>query len=217
MTDTHAARKEYFAGVYRDNRWKDPESRSGPGSSLAATADLISGLPEVLNRLQVKTFLDLPCGDFNWMRHIPLPAALRYIGGDIVADIIERNRIEHAAPNREFQVLDIVSDPLPSADLIFVRDCFIHFSLELIQRALENIRRAHIPFIMMTHDTCDSRYPPAGNIDLDRSTSGVSYEYRVLNFTISPFNMPPPILTLGDGGQWDGHKTMAVWANHQLT
>src|SRR3712207_7875432 len=48
------------------------ESYSGRGSELGATESLRSYLPQLFERLNIKTFLDAPCGDWNWMRQVDL-------------------------------------------------------------------------------------------------------------------------------------------------
>jgi hypothetical protein len=45
-------------------------------------------LERYLKTLNVQVFLDVPCGDFNWMKHVTLPHGTRYIGGDIVASLV---------------------------------------------------------------------------------------------------------------------------------
>src|SRR5271163_1998520 len=56
-----------FSKIYADNLWEDAESRSGPGSTLASTTSLRRDLAMLLVKMDVKTFFDAPCGDFNWM------------------------------------------------------------------------------------------------------------------------------------------------------
>jgi hypothetical protein len=45
----------------------------------------------VLHDLGAQSLLDAGCGDFNWMRTVDLPG-IKYIGVDVVSDLIERNR-----------------------------------------------------------------------------------------------------------------------------
>src|SRR4029453_3587332 len=52
-----------FARMYETNLWDNTESRSGDGSSLASTAGVRAGLPNLLRRLGVTRLLDVPCGD----------------------------------------------------------------------------------------------------------------------------------------------------------
>ena len=209
MSNTRA---DFFHRVFTERMWNSDESASGVGSTLAAAHELVQGLPGALHQLGVRSLLDLPCGDFNWMKTVDL-TGIDYLGGDIVVDVVEQNQRLHAREGVRFQVLDVVQDDLPPADLIFVRDCFIHFTLDLIQAALSNIRRADIKYLCMTNDSCRERYAGANfaNIELDRAVDGVNFEYRPLNFQLPPFNFPPPVLTLSDGGAWDGFKSMAIW------
>ena len=76
---------------------------------MAATAEVRRGLPPLLREFGVRTVLDAPCGDFHWMKELDLPVE-RYIGADVVAEIIERNRGRYAAANREFLVADLDSE-----------------------------------------------------------------------------------------------------------
>ncbi len=64
--------REIFAKAYDTYQWGSQESRSGQGSELAATENLRAYLPELFERLNVRTFLDAPCGDWNWMREVDL-------------------------------------------------------------------------------------------------------------------------------------------------
>src|SRR6185369_12724105 len=49
-----------FAPFYKENRWGDEESVSGPGSSLARTAKLRRELPPLLREVGARTLLDAP-------------------------------------------------------------------------------------------------------------------------------------------------------------
>src|SRR5689334_11036374 len=117
--------KQLFTAFYRHNAWEEGESRSGVGSTLASTTTLRRELPDLLRRLDVRSMLDVPCGDFYWMREVDL-AGIDYVGGDIVDELVARNREMHGASGRRFEVVDLTSTPLPHADLVFCRDCLAH-------------------------------------------------------------------------------------------
>lgn len=93
--------RDIFSRYWSSNHWRNAESRSGDGSTLAYTARLREQLPLLISRYRVRSMLDLPCGDFNWFRHVELPASVDYIGADIVGS--SSFRVE---PNR--------SHPLPA-------------------------------------------------------------------------------------------------------
>ncbi|WP_126284853.1 class I SAM-dependent methyltransferase [Burkholderia stagnalis] len=205
-------RAEFFTRVYRENLWNGLESRSGQGSDQWFTKKLAEGLPDALRKLGVSRLLDLPCGDFNWMKSVDL-TGVDYIGGDIVPDMIEVNNVNYGSPSRQFVVLDIATSMLPSADMIFVRDCFIHFSNELIFQALGNIARSDIRYLCLG-TLSRRRYPPIQNIDLERTEHGVDFQYRPIQFESPPYSFPEPILEIEDGAENSDVRwisTMAVW------
>ena len=84
-------RRTAFRDIYARNSWGSNESVSGPGSELGFTSGLQVELAKMLRELGVQSLADAPCGDFNWMRCVDL-AGIRYLGVDIVAELIEMNR-----------------------------------------------------------------------------------------------------------------------------
>ncbi|MDR1323847.1 MAG: class I SAM-dependent methyltransferase, partial [Candidatus Margulisbacteria bacterium] len=65
--------------------WDSKESRSGGGSEVDATKTIRKTLPKLWKKYKIKTFLDVPCGDYNWMKEID-KSTITYIGGDIVQE-----------------------------------------------------------------------------------------------------------------------------------
>ena len=82
--------KEVFTDIFEGNKWRCRESASGAGSTLSWTKNLRAGLPILLKGLGIQTFLDVPCGDFNWAKEVNWGDVF-YIGGDIVESLIEKN------------------------------------------------------------------------------------------------------------------------------
>lgn len=204
-------RSDFFTRVYRENLWNNDESRSGHGSGLDYTRPLIESLPAALRSLEVSRLLDLPCGDFHWMKNVDL-TGIDYVGGDIVSNLAEANNATYGSPSRQFVVLDIVKDLLPPADMVFVRDCFIHFSNALIFDALKNIARSDIRYLCTT--TLDAaHYQGVANVDLDRTQHGVNFEFRPILFEAPPFSFPPPVQKIRDdgGGTGSWRTVMGVW------
>ena len=60
--------KETFTEIYKTNFWSSNESPSGGGSELIQTKSLINDLEKLLKDMDIKSVLDIPCGDFNWMQ-----------------------------------------------------------------------------------------------------------------------------------------------------
>ncbi|WP_080441567.1 class I SAM-dependent methyltransferase [Burkholderia ubonensis] len=210
MTD----RKEFFEAVYHQNRWSSIESRSGYGSEYHATNNLRRELPWLLKHFSIGSILDAPCGDFNWMRHVDL-SGIKYIGADIVPDIINQNKLHFGSPTKQFVQLDLATDKLPEVDMIFCRDCLIHCSTRLVNDILLNIVQSQARFFCVTHDISYARYAEQ-NLQVGDLGSDVSDRFRCINFTLPPFNFPPPIHVINEPGFWEECKTMAMWSIAEL-
>ena len=124
-----ADHREVFGDIYRRNLWGDTESVSGPGSTRARGADFMPELIALLRRLDTRTLLDAPCGDFNWIAEAA-DSVERYVGMDVVPELIEHNLRHHLTDRRSFALADITRDFLPAADVILCRDCLVHFSIQ---------------------------------------------------------------------------------------
>lgn len=170
-----------FSEIHHGNLWGEPESVSGPGSSLAETAAVRRELPGLLARLNVRTLLDAPCGDCRWIFEMPLDLDL-YMGVDVVPALIESNAARFAGPGREFRRLDLTRDPLPRTDAILCRDCLIHFSYRFIERALDNFRKSGARYLLTT---TYSGLP--ANHDI------LSGQWRPIDLELPPFALPPPV------------------------
>ncbi len=190
-----------FRHAYQQNLWGGTESPSGPGSSLSQTAAVQRFLPELCRRLQVRTLLDLPCGEGHWISPVALPET-EYIGADLLPEVVARATA--LSPGRVFRQLDLTSSPLPPADLLLCRDCLVHLSFHDIRQALENIRRGGVTWLLTTNFPTEP-----SNRDI------VTGDWRPLNFELAPFNFPPPTESVLEGcTEADGlfaDKSLALW------
>ena len=147
--------------------------------------------------------LDLPCGDFNWMRHVDL-SGIEYTGGDIVKEIAENKRRHTRGPGTPVCPPRPRCRRPPRADLVFCRDCLVHLPYEDIFAAVENVRRSGAAWLATT--TFTRRHQ---NDDL----YGV---WRPLNLQDPPFGFPEPDLLLEEGcppvgGEDFSDKSMGFW------
>jgi hypothetical protein len=200
------ARRSYFAGMYRENVWGDETSRSGSGSNLANTATLRAELPRFLAELEVRSLLDLPCGDWAWMRHVDLSAIDRYVGGEIVSELVERLSLEHGRPGVEFVQLDGLSGELPTVDAVMVRDLFGHLDHMQIRRLVRNVKRSGAKWLLASH------YPSVeDNSDVEMGA------WRPQNFTLPPYRWPEPRRMLWEHPPTERNdKTLSAWTVSEL-
>jgi SAM-dependent methyltransferase len=192
-----------FTGIYQRREWGGDESVSGPGSGLVRTASLRLELVDLLIRLDARSVLDAGCGDFHWMKEAALGSA-RYIGLEVVRELVEANRAAYGGPGREFVQGDLVVDPLPRVDVIVCRDVLPHLSSRDIRAAIENFNRSRSRWLLT--NTFVAR--PA-NADIE--TGG----WRPLNLQAPPFELPSPSFLIDErcehsGGIWSD-KRLALW------
>ena len=176
---------------------------SGHGSDTKHTRRLVEALPPLLKQFQVATLLDIPCGDFHWMKDVDLTGT-KYVGADIVPQLVENNVGRYGSEFRLFRNLDLTGSALPDSDLILCRDCLVHLSFHDVMRALDNICRSDVTYLLTT------TYPRKGpNYDI------VTGEWRPLNLELPPFSLPVPLALLTEkymaGGGVFSDKALGLW------
>jgi hypothetical protein len=195
--------EEAFRHAHATNLWGGTESASGPGSTLAQTAAIAAAIPPLCRRLGVRTLLDLPCGEGHWMAAVALPG-VRTIGADLLPEVVARAAAGNRQPDREFRRLDLLQDPLPSADLLLCRDCLVHLSFADLRRAIRSIRQSKITWLLAT-----TFRDEAVNVDI------VTGDWRPLNLERSPIGFPPPVELVVEGcTEQDGlfaDKSLGLW------
>lgn len=193
---------EHFQQIYSDNLFAGTESVSGKGSSLAQTARLRDELPRLLDEFGVRTFLDAPCGDCHWIAKLDWKG-VRYIGADVVPDLIAGNRERLAGRGMEFLVANLCADPLPSADMILCRDCWVHLDYRQIAACLRNFRRSGAQYLLAT------TFP---RLDSNRNLRMAIW--RPLNLQAAPFRFPAPVRLIEEGCTEEGNfadKSLGLW------
>lgn len=202
---TRRGRKWIFSRYATGSRlasWGSSESLSGVGSTMAATERVRAWLPTVWRDLEIRTLLDIPCGDGNWIRSINGELE-KYVGADLVPQLIEALR-SRARSNERFVVLDLVTDALPRADAVLCRDALVHFSDEQAVRALSNIKNSGARYLIAT------TFPGRRNV---RGRTG---DWRPMDLGAPPFGLGDPIVVLTEGcTERDGalaDKALAVWS-----
>src|SRR5687768_15349072 len=192
-----------FTNIFLSNGWSGEESVSGPGSSMERTAIIREKLPGIFKEYNIKTLLDIPCGDFNWFKSLDLEL-IQYTGADIVSPLIRLNSQQYQKENIRFRVLNIIKDPLPAVDMIFCRDCLVHLSNQQIAKALNNIMRSGSKWLLTTSFT--------GRTNNDDIVTG---SWRPLNLQAPPFNLPPALEIIMEDCKAEGgiyaDKSLSLW------
>lgn len=194
--------EQVFTKIYDTAHWNGDSSVSGSGSNTVQTDEISKKIPLLIKNLNITSLLDLPCGDFNWMDKLNIP--VNYIGGDIVKGLIEKNIKKYKSENREFLVLDIINDSLPSTDLILCRDCFVHLSNNDILKAVQNIKKSKCQYLLTTTF-----------VECDTNEDIITGDWRVINLQKEPFNFPEPLLIINEkcseGNGTYSDKSLGLW------
>lgn len=174
--------EDIFTEIYRNNTWGGKDSISGTGSDAHQTKTIIQELPNLFDEYNISTMLDIPCGDFHWMKKTALNR-IDYTGADIVEELIQKNSQMHevCGGGIRFQQMNLIEDSLPKVDLVFCRDCLVHLSFADICLALDNICKSESEYLLTTTFT-----ERKNNSDI------VTGQWRVINLQISPFYLPKP-------------------------
>lgn len=157
-----------------------PETTCGFGSKMSTTTFMRPRLQGLWDDLQIKSLLDGPCGDFNWMKSMDL-TGINYKGVDISESNLAKARSN--APNLDFSYLDIVKHTLPWADMMLCRDFHQHLPNFMVNLALHNFKSSGIPWLVAT----SFNHGSIPNVDIDRVG-----DFRTINLLIAPFNFPEP-------------------------
>lgn len=192
-----------FTEIYSGNRWGGKDSVSGRGSDIHQTAKIARELPALFRAFDISSVLDIPCGDFHWMKSVDL-GNIEYIGADIVRELIDSNRDKYARDGVTFQHLNLIRDKLPKVDLILCRDCLVHFSFRDVFWALRNFNDSDSAYLLSTTF-----------VDRQDNQDILTGEWRVLNLMRPPFMFPEPVRLLDEEcTEDDGNfrdKALGLW------
>lgn len=194
--------QQIFTEIYQRNAWGSLESFSGRGSNREYTHNIRLKLPSLFDEFHINSILDLPCGDFNWMKEVPLRPGMHYLGADIVEELIAYNKLKYSHKQREFKVMNLLQDSLPEVDLVLCRDCLGHFSNEDVKKAVRNIKNSNSKYLLTTS------FPAIRNRNI------LTGSFRTINLEGSPFHFPPPILYIqekGVGSKITAGKYLVLW------
>lgn len=167
-----------------------------------ATKLLKEELFRLFKGLEIKTFIDIPCGEVQWIYEIK-PFIQEYIGVDLEEKILQKNREKYGASNIRFQNLDLSKDPLPTADLIFCHDALNILPQNEILASLLLFKKSGAKYLLLT------THP-----DKEKNQKGKKGIYRPIHWQLPPYNLPKPLLIINDPTQ--ENKKLALWRIEDL-
>jgi len=138
----HRSVSETFSEIYRNNVWGGEAGAfySGDGSEIKFTKFYVDAVNEILRQLKPNKVVDIGCGDFR-VASLFVNPSFKYIGLDVVPELIDHHNAKFANATTEFRVLDATSQELPDGDICLIRQVLQHLSNSEIQKILEKCRK----------------------------------------------------------------------------
>ena len=174
---------------------------SGPGSSLAGTRAVRKYLPQLVEKYNISSMLDAPCGAFTWMPMVleeieKTRPYFRYCGYEIVPKLVDSCKQRYGShKNWNFSLFDITTEPiLDRFDIIMARDVFIHLTFEKVKCALNFMSMSGSKYLFTTsypNDINEDKPDPQFAFNKDKKLNEGAF--RAINLLKPPFYFPPPI------------------------
>ena len=167
--------KDVFTEIFNTNYWNDNESKSG---SVFAEDVLILHQSLIIKKLNIKSIIDIPCGDFFWFSKIINILDIEYPKRIFLTFVCQD--VCNSTKKIQFKQLDLINDELPYGDLLLCRDCLFHFSFDNIKKAFENLKKSKFKYIFFMWDDFEKK-----NMKNQEIKTG---SFRYLDLHFPPFN-----------------------------
>ena len=180
---------DIFDKIYENSYWGNG---SGGGSSPEATGPYKIFLEGFIRQHDIKSIIDLGCGDWQFSQFLDLGGAT-YIGIDASKNVIANNQQSFSRPGVSFVNLPKDYSELPAADLLICKDVLMHLSTKKVQDILSIL--PSYKYALITNDIpCISTFGeilqklrrPFVQVNNKEIKTG---DYRTLDPTQRPFNL----------------------------
>ena len=139
LTNHHSkiAMEKVFTDIYENRLWGNNQSlgyngSSGPGSEVAFNELVyIPVLKNFISTHNIKTIVDLGCGDFKCGPLLYRDLDIKYTGYDVYQKVLDHNRIRNSVCKYQFKHLDFFNrkDEIVNSDLCILKDVIQHWAL----------------------------------------------------------------------------------------
>jgi Methyltransferase domain len=181
---------EVFSRVYRNNHWGRSWGRkffSGPGSHdpkivdpyTRSVRDFLTEFP------RPPAVVDLGCGDFHTGSQLRNLCG-KYVACDVVPELVRHNAARFARLQVDFVCLDIIDDPLPVGEVVFLRQVLQHLANVQIAKVLAKLQQYRF-WVVTEHLPADAAFIP--NLDHEFGSGIRVTRNSGVVLTAPPFNL----------------------------
>ena len=158
------------------------ESLFGPGSHLVNTKETAKLFSEFIKTNNIKSVLDLGCGDWNWFNLVNLNGA-SYEGWDAHPVMIQMNTSKYGNDKIKFYTKDIITEEYPKVDLIICKDVLFHLDIKFSTKVVEKVKKSTKYFISTSFNEKEI------NDNIISYCSIKNWGFTFINLNIKPFNL----------------------------
>jgi len=177
-----------FENIYENKKWGINFANmgsSGPGSHISQVKEYMLILQEFLDNNNVKSVIDIGCGDFQFMRHMNLKN-VQYTGIDCVEKLIIFNKKHFEKENITFLHRELSEHEFDFAELYLIKDVLQHLSNDIICDFLDYIVIQKLAkYIIITN---------CSNQDFDNQDVESIGQTRPLNAKLFPLKKYNPVV-----------------------
>jgi SAM-dependent methyltransferase len=177
---------EAFTNIYKHSAWQvtDDSPKSGYGSNVSFCSEYISFVSEFIKKNDIKSVLDLGCGDWTFSQLIDW-RDIEYVGIDVVESVISENQKVHGDHNRKFYQMEL-ADALDyfseGVDLILCKDVLQHLSYQYVQSIVPKLEKAN--HLLITNDI----HSDAKTFEHDMKSDFITGHWHLLDLSKEPFS-----------------------------
>jgi SAM-dependent methyltransferase len=151
--------KRAVTHIYKNFIWSRANT-SGVGSMPWNARPYLKMLQRLFNETRYTTVVDYGCGNWELMKHIAIPPEVKYLGIDLVKQVIDRNIHLYERSNIHSREIYRQEDAMHiRADVLIIKDVMQHWPNEEIFSFLRNIL-PNYRMAILTNDFCKCRGPP---------------------------------------------------------
>jgi SAM-dependent methyltransferase len=172
-----------FTYIYDTAKWgcnSAGEGSSGYGSSIESTKLYVALLEDFIQTHNIKSVVDVGCGDWEFSRHINWGNA-SYVGFDVVQRVINKNIRSFARPHIAFICANALETDLPTADLLICKDMLQHLPNNDILAFFKQLPK--FKYCLITNDIDPTTFTSM-NYDIE-----LAGHWRTIDLTTAPFNI----------------------------
>jgi hypothetical protein len=124
---------------------------------------------------------------------------IRYIGAEIVESVVSANAEKFGRNNIQFIKCDAVTDVLPDADVVLIRETLFHLCFADVKELLANVLKKDRSWLLLTSDGLSS-------FNANIKTG----DFRLLNLQARPFRLPSPAYIIDESSIRPG-RHLGAW------